>query len=80
MSDESPKSPSTSDNILNTEINYISNAKIRVKFDGSCLKQEKLTFTDKAILNFCIFSEISLWPPNKVSKITLLSYLFDAVN
>ena len=28
---------------------------MQVEFDGSCLKQEKLTFTHKAILNLILF-------------------------
>ena len=33
-------------------INYIDRAKIRVKFDGSCLKQEKMTFTHEKWLTY----------------------------
>ena len=44
----------------NPEINYINNAKIRFKFDGSCLKQDKLTFTPKAALKFYIVFEINV--------------------
>ena len=46
------KPPVTSDNSLNSSICYNNSVKIRVKFDGSCLKQEKVTFTPKAILKF----------------------------
>ena len=38
-----------------------NNTKIRVKFDGSCLKQE-ITFTHKKVLNIYIVCEINLWP------------------
>ena len=47
--DESIKPPSRSDNSLNPGISYIDNARIRVKFDGSCLKQEKVTLTHKQV-------------------------------
>ena len=44
--------PTTS---LFLSINYVGN-KIRVKFDGSCLKQSnKLTYTHKTIVNIYIF-------------------------
>ena len=36
-----------SDNSLNPGINYIDNSKIHLKFDGSCLKQEKVSFAYK---------------------------------
>ena len=49
LSDESRKLPATSDNSLNPRTNYIDNAKIQVKFDGSCLKLDKVTFTHKKI-------------------------------
>ena len=41
----------------NYSINYSS--KIRVKFNGSCLKQDKATYSRGAILNICIVYEIS---------------------
>ena len=40
LSDESIKSPTTSNKFLNPSIDYIG-IKIRVKFSGDCLKQEK---------------------------------------
>ena len=51
LSDESIKPPSTSNNSLNPVINYFHNARTRVKFDGNCLKQEKVTFTHKQVVN-----------------------------
>ena len=47
LSDESIKPPSTSDNSLTATINYYNAQKIRVKFTGSCLKQDKITYTHK---------------------------------
>ena len=44
LSDEIIKSPNTSNNSLALELSYIGN-KTRVKFDESCLKQNKITFT-----------------------------------
>ena len=41
LSDESIKSPSTSNNILSPLLNYIG-IKLRVEFRGSCLKQDKI--------------------------------------
>ena len=42
LSEESVKSPSTSDNYLNPGINHNNcNAKTRVKLNGSCLKRKK---------------------------------------
>ena len=43
MSNESIKPPSTSNKMLNPSVDYVG-TKIRVKFNGDCLKQEKITF------------------------------------
>ena len=51
--EESIKFRDTSDNSLNSGGNYTDNDKTRVKFDGSCLKQENVTLGHKAIL-YCL--------------------------
>ena len=53
LSDEIIKPSSTSNNSLAQALNYM-NVKIRLKFDGSCLKQDKLTFIHKQMLNIYI--------------------------
>ena len=47
MSEKKIKPPARSNNSLNPGLDYIYNVKIWVKFDGSCLKQEKITLNDK---------------------------------
>ena len=54
LSEESIKHPSTSDNIYDSLLNYVG-TKIRVKFNGSCLKQNR---------NICAHGKIV----NKISK------------
>ena len=44
MSDESINPPVTCDNSLASSLSYIG-VNIRVKFVGSCLKQDKITYT-----------------------------------
>ena len=61
MSDESIKPPVASNNNLAPSLNYI-HTKIRVKLDGSYLKQEKVTFTHKNAVSIHIAYEINLWP------------------
>ena len=46
LSDESIKPPATSNNSIAPSLNYFGTI-ARVKFDGSCLKQDKITFTHK---------------------------------
>ena len=56
-SDESKKPLSTSDNSLKPVTGYVDNVKTGIKFDGDCLKQDKVTFSTKAVLDFCIVYE-----------------------
>ena len=77
MSDISVKPPSTSTNILNTSLDY-ANTKTRLEFRGSCLKQDKITFNHRKILNIYIVYEINR-NFNNSSYATLENCLFGAV-
>ena len=57
LSDESSKSPITSNKILNPSLDYVGD-KIRVKFNEDCLKQERITFNHGKIINIYIVYEI----------------------
>ena len=58
LSDESFKSPTTSDNSLTPSLDYYGN-KIRVKFTKSCLKESnKLLYTQRKIVNIYIAYEL----------------------
>ena len=70
------KSPNTSGNSLAQALCYICN-KIRVKFDGSCLKQDKITFTRGNIVNIYIVYKISVSDSNN-NYPTLENCLFGA--
>ena len=48
LSDENTKPPTTSDNTLAPALSYTGN-KTRVKFDGGCLKQDKITTLDNSL-------------------------------
>ena len=58
MSDESIKHPSTTNNILNPSLNYVG-TKSRAEFEGSCLKQDKISFDHEKIVNIYIVYEIN---------------------
>ena len=53
LSDEVIKLPATTYNNLALALISLGN-KIRAKFDGSCLKQGKVTFTHRMIVNIYI--------------------------
>ena len=77
MSDESIRPPSTSNKTLNPSVNYVG-TKARVKFNGDCLKQEKITFNHGKIVNIYIVYEIER-SVNISSYPTLENCLFGAV-
>ena len=75
LSTENIDSPTTS---LSLPINYIG-SKIRVKFNGSCLKQSnKLTYTHKTIVNVYIVYELGASSSHNTDP-TLKRSLFGAV-
>ena len=78
LSDESVKSPTTYDNIPFPWLNYIGN-KVRVKFVGNCLKQDKITSTHGKMVNIYIFYEINFWNYRQSDNPTLGNCLFGAV-
>ena len=59
-------------------MNYLG-TKIRVKFSGSCLKQDNVTYTYGKIVNIYIVYEINKKDNTVISNPTLENCLFDAV-
>ena len=57
LSDETIKPPATSDNSLSPLIDYHGN-KIRLKFNGDCLKQPKLSYTHRKTVKIYIVYEL----------------------
>ena len=78
VSNESIKPPTTSNNSLTPEISYYNNARTRVKFEGSCLKQSNFTFTHKKIANIYIVYELGASSTHIIDP-TLKNCLFSAV-
>ena len=78
LSDEIIKSPSAPNNILDPSLDYFG-TKTRAKFDGSCLKQDKITFNHKTIVNVYIVHEINKSFPIS-SYPTIENCLFGAVS
>ena len=57
LSDENITSPTTSDYSLNPQLSYFG-TKTRVEFKGSCLKQNKITYTHGKIVNIYTYYEM----------------------
>ena len=77
LSAESIKPPTTSDNSLTPELSYYD-YNIRVKFTGSCLKQPKITYTHKKVVNINIVYELGASTAH-IDDPTLKNCLFRAV-
>ena len=78
LSTEVIKPPSTSDNSLKPTLSYYLASRIRVKFSGSCLKQDKITFTHGKVVNIYIAYELGASSSNN-SEPTIKNFLFVAV-
>ena len=74
LSDECIKSSTTSDNGLTPLIDYHGN-KVRVKFNGSILRQPKVSYTHRTKVNICIVYELGASGSNSRLK----NCLFGAV-
>ena len=77
LSAESIKPPTTSDNSLIPELSYYD-YNIRVKFTGSCLKQPKITYTHKEVVNIYIVYELGA-STSHIDDPILKNCLFGAV-
>ena len=77
MSDESINPPTTSNKMINPSLDYVG-TKTRVKFNGDCLKQEKITFNHGKIVNIYIVYKIER-SVNISSYPTLESCLYGVV-
>ena len=79
LSDESIKTPTTFNNGVSPALNYIS-AKIQAKFDGSCLKPDKLILSQKIVVNiYYIEYEIYLRPFKQSAAFIFGNSLFGTV-
>ena len=77
ISNESIKSPATSNNSVNPRLSF-NDTKIKVQFTGSCLKQPKFTFTHKKVVNIYIVYELGASSLHD-SDPTIKNCLFGAV-
>ena len=57
-------------NSLAPTLNYIG-SRLRIKFDGRCLKQAQIACTHKEVMNIYIAYEINLWTYTQGADLTL---------
>ena len=75
LSNEGITPPSATSNFLSPSLNYLG-TKIRVRFSGSCLKQDKITYTHGKIVNIYIVYEINKKDNTVISNPALENCLF----
>ena len=82
LSSESHTPRTTSDNNLTPVLNYYDGPKIKVSFDRSCLKQDKVTFNHGKIVNIYIVYKIIRIANinNRDDNLTVQNALFGAVS
>ena len=78
LSNESITPPSAPNNFLTPSLNYLV-TKIRVKFSGTCLKQDKITYTHGKIVNNYLVYKINKKDDTVISDPTLENCSFGAV-
>ena len=78
FSDENITAPTTSDYKLNPELTFFG-TKTKLEFNGSCLKQDKITYYHGKVVNIYIVYEIS-WNINISNYPTLENCLLGAVS
>ena len=77
LSTESIKPPTISDNSLTTELSYVD-YRIRMKLTESCLKQPKITYTHKKVVNIYIVYKSGA-SASHIDDPTLKNCLFGAI-
>ena len=78
MSDENITAPSAPNNFLNLSLKYLG-TKPRVRFSGSCLKQNAITYNHGKSINIYIVYEINKNDNTTSSDPTLENCLFGTV-
>ena len=57
----------------------MNNSRIRLEFNGSCLKQDIAPFTPNNLVNLSIAYELNIWSQDVNAEFTLRDCLFRAV-
>ena len=78
LSDENITAPSAPNNLLNPSLEYLG-TKLKVRFSGSCLKQNAITYNHGKSVNIYIVYEINKTGNRTSSDPTLENRLFGAV-
>ena len=79
MSNEKISLDFTENHSLSSILIWLHNSRIRERIKKSCLKQDKVTFTPKDLVNLLIVYELDRWSQDLKDSFTLKDCLFGAV-
>ena len=71
LSENSITIRATSDNSFDPKLTYIHYSEIAVKFEGNCLKQDKVSFSQRNAVNPFVVYELDIWPHDLNTIFTL---------
>ena len=80
MSNEKIKTLITADHSLSPKLRWMNDSSIKVEVKVSCLKQDKLTFTPRNIVDLVIVYELDRWSQDLSIDFTLKDCLFELSN
>ena len=67
-------------NLKSSKLVWMNNSKTSERFTRRCLKQDKVTFNSRNIVNLFIVYELDMWSRGLNAKFTMQDFLFGAVN
>ena len=79
MSNKKAQPPFTADKSFSPNLIWMNNYRTRLRFTGTCLRQELASFTPSNIVHLFIVYELGKWLQNLNVKFSLKDYLFGAV-
>ena len=79
MSNQKTEPPFTTNKSLSPKLAWMNNSRIRLRFTGSCLREQFATFTPNNVENLFIVYELDRWSQDLNAKFNLKDCLFGAV-
>ena len=78
MSNEKFTPHFTSNNSLSPKLVWMNNSRIKLEFEGSCLKQDKASFIPSNVVNLYTAYELNTWSQDLNAEFTVKDCLFGA--
>ena len=79
MSNEKHKPPITENHTISPNLKWVNHSKIRGTFTGSYLKQDKVIFSPRNVINLFIVYQLDMWLRVLKTDFTKKDCLFGAI-